>query len=67
MFAAMNGNTELIKMLIGLGAELDAKDTVYGWNKEFLTRQCFACDSVHVFIYMDLAEWCQERVFKFFT
>ena len=30
MFAAMNGNVELIKTLIGFGAELDAKDTVYG-------------------------------------
>ena len=30
MFAAMNGNVELIKILIGFGAELDAKDTVYG-------------------------------------
>ena len=26
----MNGNVELIKILIGFGAELDAKDTVYG-------------------------------------
>ena len=32
MFAAMNGNVELIKILIGFGAELDAKDTVYGWT-----------------------------------
>ena len=30
MFAAMNGNVELIKILIGFGAELDLKDTVYG-------------------------------------
>ena len=46
MFAAMNGNVELIKILIGFGAELDAKDTVYGMNKEFFTRQCFLSDSV---------------------
>ena len=32
MFAAMNGNVELIKILIGFGAELDAKDTIYGWT-----------------------------------
>ena len=28
----MNGNVELIKILIGLGAELDAKDSVHGWT-----------------------------------
>ena len=28
----MNGNVELIKILIGLGAELDAKDFVHGWT-----------------------------------
>ena len=35
MFAAMNGNVELIKILIGFGAELDAKDTVYGMEYIF--------------------------------
>ena len=44
MFAAMNGNVELIKILIGFGAELDAKDTVYGWYNEFFIRQFFASD-----------------------
>ena len=29
MFAAMNGNVELIKILIGFGAELDAKGVVH--------------------------------------
>ena len=29
MFAAMNGNVELIKILIGFGAELDAKGLVH--------------------------------------
>ena len=29
MFAAMNGNVELIKILIGFGAELDARGVVH--------------------------------------
>ena len=32
IFASMNGNVELIKILIGLGADLDAKDIVHGWT-----------------------------------
>ena len=32
IFASMNGNVELIKILIGLGADLDAKDIIHGWT-----------------------------------
>jgi ankyrin repeat protein len=36
MFAAMNGNVELIKILIGFGAELDAKDTGKSLSEAFV-------------------------------
>ena len=32
IFASINGNVELIKILIGLGADLDAKDIIHGWT-----------------------------------
>ncbi len=32
MYASMNGNAELVKILLGLGADLDAKDSIHGWT-----------------------------------
>ena len=32
MLTSINGNIEIVKILIGLGVDLDAKDLVYGWT-----------------------------------